>query len=114
MAIWFPCCVSLHSILPMKQGIMFGQYLGAFNLMDTFKGRSKKQEWVKSDENKKWRMTDTWEDMVIFNPSTRNLILIIQIRAELLTNFNGSCLNTNIERPLVSLYLTLYNPCFKH
>eukprot|EP00064_Thunnus_orientalis_P016142 superscaffoldBa00003138_g16205 len=32
------------NILPMKQGILLGQYLGAFNLMDTFKGRSRKQE----------------------------------------------------------------------
>ncbi|XP_071763607.1 epidermal retinol dehydrogenase 2-like [Centroberyx gerrardi] len=34
----------LKNILPMKQGILLGQYLGAFNLMDSFKGRSKKQE----------------------------------------------------------------------
>ncbi|TKS80462.1 Epidermal retinol dehydrogenase 2 [Collichthys lucidus] len=34
---------ALKNILPMKQGILLGQYLGAFNLMDTFKGRSKKQ-----------------------------------------------------------------------
>lgn len=38
----------------MKQGILLGQYLGAFNLMDTFKGRSKKQAWMKGEENKKW------------------------------------------------------------
>ncbi|TNN23655.1 hypothetical protein EYF80_066223 [Liparis tanakae] len=38
------CPLCLHSILPMKQGLMMGQYLGAFNLMDTFKGRAKKQE----------------------------------------------------------------------
>lgn len=41
------CPLCLHSILPMKQGLMMGQYLGAFNLMDTFKGRAKKQEWAK-------------------------------------------------------------------
>uniref|UniRef100_A0A087XE16 Short chain dehydrogenase/reductase family 16C, member 5a n=2 Tax=Poecilia TaxID=8080 RepID=A0A087XE16_POEFO len=35
---------ALKNILPMKQGILLGQYLGAFNLMDTFRGRSKKQE----------------------------------------------------------------------
>ncbi|XP_047224580.1 epidermal retinol dehydrogenase 2-like [Girardinichthys multiradiatus] len=35
---------ALKNILPMKQGVMLGQYLGAFNLMDTFRGRSKKQE----------------------------------------------------------------------
>lgn len=34
----------LYSILPMKQGIVLGQYLGAFNLMDTFRGHSRKQE----------------------------------------------------------------------
>ncbi|KAM4624156.1 epidermal retinol dehydrogenase 2-like [Polymixia lowei] len=34
----------LKNVLPMKQGILLGQYLGAFNLMDSFKGRSKKQE----------------------------------------------------------------------
>ncbi|XP_037537911.1 epidermal retinol dehydrogenase 2 [Nematolebias whitei] len=34
----------LKNILPMKQGLLLGQYLGAFNLMDTFRGRSKKQE----------------------------------------------------------------------
>uniref|UniRef100_A0A1A7XNX3 Short chain dehydrogenase/reductase family 16C, member 5 n=2 Tax=Iconisemion striatum TaxID=60296 RepID=A0A1A7XNX3_9TELE len=35
---------ALKNILPMKQGLMLGQYLGAFNLMDTFRGRSKKQD----------------------------------------------------------------------
>ncbi|XP_070775344.1 epidermal retinol dehydrogenase 2-like [Enoplosus armatus] len=35
---------AFKNLLPMKQGILLGQYLGAFNLMDTFKGRSKKQE----------------------------------------------------------------------
>ncbi|XP_026230138.1 epidermal retinol dehydrogenase 2 isoform X1 [Anabas testudineus] len=35
---------ALKNILPMKQGILLGQYLGAFNLMDKFKGRSIKQE----------------------------------------------------------------------
>ncbi|XP_078028989.1 epidermal retinol dehydrogenase 2-like isoform X5 [Epinephelus lanceolatus] len=35
---------ALKNILPMKQGIMLGQYLGAFNLMDTFRGHSRKQE----------------------------------------------------------------------
>ncbi|KAM6989516.1 epidermal retinol dehydrogenase 2-like [Tautogolabrus adspersus] len=36
---------ALKNILPMKQGILLGQYLGAFNLMDTFKGHSRgKQE----------------------------------------------------------------------
>ncbi|XP_071379112.1 epidermal retinol dehydrogenase 2-like [Centroberyx affinis] len=34
----------LKNILPMKQGILLGQYLGAFSLMDSFRGRSKKQE----------------------------------------------------------------------
>ena len=36
-------CLFVDSILPQKQGILLGQYLGAFNLMDTFKGRNKKQ-----------------------------------------------------------------------
>ncbi|XP_020506383.1 epidermal retinol dehydrogenase 2 [Labrus bergylta] len=36
---------ALKNILPMKQGILLGQYLGAFSLMDTFKGHSRgKQE----------------------------------------------------------------------
>ncbi|CAN9502912.1 unnamed protein product [Ophioblennius macclurei] len=35
---------ALKNILPMKQGVMLGQYLGAFNLMDTFRGRDTKQE----------------------------------------------------------------------
>ncbi|XP_030015598.1 epidermal retinol dehydrogenase 2 isoform X1 [Sphaeramia orbicularis] len=35
---------ALKTILPMKQGILLGQYLGAFNLMDHFRGRSRKQE----------------------------------------------------------------------
>uniref|UniRef100_A0A3Q3FH86 Short chain dehydrogenase/reductase family 16C, member 5a n=1 Tax=Labrus bergylta TaxID=56723 RepID=A0A3Q3FH86_9LABR len=36
---------SSSRILPMKQGILLGQYLGAFSLMDTFKGHSRgKQE----------------------------------------------------------------------
>ncbi|KAM7401423.1 hypothetical protein PAMA_005563 [Pampus argenteus] len=35
---------ALKNILPMKQGILLGQYLGAFSVMDTFKGRSRKQE----------------------------------------------------------------------
>ncbi|KAM9720251.1 epidermal retinol dehydrogenase 2-like [Menidia menidia] len=35
---------ALKNILPMKQGILLGQYLGAFNVMDDFRGRSKKQE----------------------------------------------------------------------
>ncbi|XP_035993713.1 epidermal retinol dehydrogenase 2 isoform X2 [Fundulus heteroclitus] len=35
---------ALKNFLPTKQGILLGQYLGAFNLMDTFRGRSKKQE----------------------------------------------------------------------
>lgn len=34
----------LKNILPMKQGILLGQYLGAFNLMDHFRGRTKKVE----------------------------------------------------------------------
>lgn len=33
-----------RSILPMKLGVLLGHYLGAFNLMDTFKGRAKKSE----------------------------------------------------------------------
>ncbi|XP_062259620.1 epidermal retinol dehydrogenase 2-like isoform X1 [Platichthys flesus] len=35
---------ALKNILPVKQGIMLGQYLGAFNLMENFRGRSKKLE----------------------------------------------------------------------
>ncbi|XP_034060333.1 epidermal retinol dehydrogenase 2-like [Gymnodraco acuticeps] len=36
---------ALKTILPVKQGIMLGQYLGAFSLMDHFKGHAiKKQE----------------------------------------------------------------------
>ncbi|KAM4556707.1 epidermal retinol dehydrogenase 2-like isoform 1-T1 [Fundulus diaphanus] len=35
---------ALKNFLPTKQGFLLGQYLGAFNLMDTFRGRSKKQE----------------------------------------------------------------------
>ncbi|KAM4551088.1 epidermal retinol dehydrogenase 2-like [Odontesthes bonariensis] len=35
---------ALKNILPMKQGILLGQYLGAFSLMDDFRGRSKKLE----------------------------------------------------------------------
>lgn len=35
---------ALKNVLPMKQAVLLGQYLGAFNLMDTFRGRSKKQE----------------------------------------------------------------------
>ena len=31
-----------HSILPTKQGVLLGQYLGAFSLMDTFRGHDKK------------------------------------------------------------------------
>ncbi|XP_014266734.3 epidermal retinol dehydrogenase 2 isoform X1 [Maylandia zebra] len=34
----------LKNVLNMKQAIVLGQYLGAFNLMDTFRGRSRKQE----------------------------------------------------------------------
>lgn len=34
----------LKHILPMKQGLLLGEYLGAFNLMDHFRGRTKKQE----------------------------------------------------------------------
>lgn len=63
MAKWFICCVYLHSILPMKQGILLGQYLGAFSLMDKFKGRSRKQEWIKRKENEKWRMTEMEGDV---------------------------------------------------
>lgn len=48
-------CVSLLSILPMKQGLLLGQYLGAFNLMDTFKGRSKKQQWRRDGNGKRER-----------------------------------------------------------
>lgn len=33
---------ALKNLLPMKLGILLGQYLGAFNVMDEFKGRSKK------------------------------------------------------------------------
>nr|XP_046263600.1 epidermal retinol dehydrogenase 2-like isoform X2 [Scatophagus argus] len=35
---------ALKNILSMKQAILLGQYLGAFNLMDTFRGRFRKQE----------------------------------------------------------------------
>ncbi|XP_033942958.1 epidermal retinol dehydrogenase 2-like [Pseudochaenichthys georgianus] len=36
---------ALKTLLPVKQGIMLGQYMGAFSLMDHFKGRAiKKQE----------------------------------------------------------------------
>ncbi|KAM6918884.1 short chain dehydrogenase/reductase family 16C, member 5a [Xenentodon cancila] len=35
---------ALKNLLPMKQGVLVGHYFGAFNLMDTFRGRSKKQE----------------------------------------------------------------------
>ncbi|XP_029930825.1 epidermal retinol dehydrogenase 2 isoform X2 [Myripristis murdjan] len=35
---------ALRTILPMKQGILLGQYLGAFNLMDKFKGRAIKKD----------------------------------------------------------------------
>ncbi|CAB1430104.1 unnamed protein product [Pleuronectes platessa] len=38
-----PQCIDVL-ILPVKQGIMLGQYLGAFNLMENFRGRSKKLE----------------------------------------------------------------------
>ncbi|XP_053739122.1 epidermal retinol dehydrogenase 2-like [Synchiropus splendidus] len=34
--------VALKNILPLKQAVMLGQYLGAFNLMDKFRGHSKK------------------------------------------------------------------------
>lgn len=34
----------LKNVLNMKQAIVLGQYLGAFNLMDTFRGHSRKQE----------------------------------------------------------------------
>ncbi|XP_057713996.1 epidermal retinol dehydrogenase 2-like isoform X2 [Corythoichthys intestinalis] len=35
---------ALKNILPMKQGILLGHYLGAFNLMDTFQGRNRKRD----------------------------------------------------------------------
>ncbi|XP_061747477.1 epidermal retinol dehydrogenase 2-like [Nerophis ophidion] len=35
--------VALKNILPMKQGILLGHYLGVFNVMDNFKGKNKKQ-----------------------------------------------------------------------
>ncbi|XP_061926599.1 epidermal retinol dehydrogenase 2-like [Entelurus aequoreus] len=34
---------ALRNILPMKQGILLGHYLGVFNVMDNFKGKNKKQ-----------------------------------------------------------------------
>lgn len=34
----------LKNILPMKQGLLLGEYLGAFNIMDHFRGRTKKLE----------------------------------------------------------------------
>ncbi|KAM9789795.1 epidermal retinol dehydrogenase 2-like [Neosynchiropus ocellatus] len=34
--------VALKNVLPLKQAVMLGQYLGAFNLMDKFRGHSKK------------------------------------------------------------------------
>lgn len=36
--------VALKNILPLKLGLLLGKYLGAFSLMDEFRGRSKKQE----------------------------------------------------------------------
>lgn len=50
----------LPSILPMEQGIVLGQYLGAFSLMDTFRGHSRK----KSD----WRLKNTDLERHLFNP----------------------------------------------
>uniref|UniRef100_A0A3Q3XHH1 Uncharacterized protein n=1 Tax=Mola mola TaxID=94237 RepID=A0A3Q3XHH1_MOLML len=35
---------ALKNIMPMKLGILLGQYLGAFNLMDKFRGHSTKQQ----------------------------------------------------------------------
>lgn len=35
---------ALKNILPTKQGVLMGHYMGAFNLMDKFKGHTKKQE----------------------------------------------------------------------
>ncbi|CAJ1087284.1 epidermal retinol dehydrogenase 2-like isoform X2 [Xyrichtys novacula] len=35
---------ALKNILPMKQGILLGQYMGAFNLMDSFRGHSRGQK----------------------------------------------------------------------
>ncbi|XP_070831136.1 epidermal retinol dehydrogenase 2-like [Chaetodon trifascialis] len=35
---------SFKSIVPEKLSILLGQYVGAFNFMETFRGRSKKQE----------------------------------------------------------------------
>uniref|UniRef100_A0A8C8DZX0 Short chain dehydrogenase/reductase family 16C, member 5a n=1 Tax=Oryzias sinensis TaxID=183150 RepID=A0A8C8DZX0_9TELE len=34
----------LKNVLPVKQGLLLGRYLGAFNLMDTFKGRNQKRD----------------------------------------------------------------------
>jgi len=36
-----PSCV-LFSFLPLKLGLLLGEYLGAFNLMDGFTGAKKK------------------------------------------------------------------------
>lgn len=43
-------CLCVCSILPMKLGVLLGHYLGAFNLMDTFKGRSQKTDWHLTQE----------------------------------------------------------------
>ncbi|KAM9790437.1 epidermal retinol dehydrogenase 2-like [Syngnathus typhle] len=34
----------LKNILPMKQGLLLGQYLGAFSVMDSFQGRNRKKD----------------------------------------------------------------------
>ncbi|KAK6302545.1 hypothetical protein J4Q44_G00269000 [Coregonus suidteri] len=36
--------MGLKNILPVKLGVLLGMYLGAFNFMDAFKGRIKKEE----------------------------------------------------------------------
>lgn len=36
--------MALKSLLPPKQSVILGKYFGAFNFMDTFQGRQKKQE----------------------------------------------------------------------
>uniref|UniRef100_A0AAY4APZ7 Short-chain dehydrogenase/reductase 3 n=1 Tax=Denticeps clupeoides TaxID=299321 RepID=A0AAY4APZ7_9TELE len=36
--------MALKNIIPVKQTVLLGMYLGAFNFMDSFKGRSKKRD----------------------------------------------------------------------
>lgn len=36
--------MGLKNILPFKEGVLLGMYLGAFSMMDSFRGRAKKEE----------------------------------------------------------------------